>query len=143
MSAKIILMHKKDAPSNEKLIYVLVPFLLYSFYYSMLLMLGLILFIIPGFLVMIYFSQAPLVAALAPMKESYFKKSISLVKKNVVLVVWISFTSFFLEFTSLIFAPIADQKIRWTLTAIFSLPDSLLTIILTIVSVKIFYYLSE
>lgn len=143
VSAKIILMHKKNASVNDKMIYILVPFLLYSFYYSMFFFLGLILLIIPGLWVLIFLSQAPLIAALAPTPESFFKQSIKLVKKNVKLVAWVSISSVLLEFLTLAFSPIADQKIRWGLTAIFSLPDALFTIVLTIASVKIFYYLDE
>jgi len=143
VSAKIILMHKKDAAPNEKMIYVLVPFLLYSFYYSMFFFLGLLLFVIPGIWVLLFFSQAPLVAALAPSSENFFKRSVKLVKKNVKLVAWISISTVVLEFLSLAFSPIADQKVRFILTGIFSFPDAILNIILTIAGVKIFYYLNE
>lgn len=143
ITAKIIIMHKKNASNNEKMIYVLVPFLLYSFYYSMFFFLGLILLVIPGLWVLVFLSQAPLIAALAPAEENFFKQSMRLVKKNVKLVAWTSISSVFLEFLSLAFSPIADQKVRWGLTAIFSVPDALFSIVLTIASVKIFYYLNE
>jgi hypothetical protein len=143
ISAKIILMHKKNVMADDKVIYILVPFLLYSFYYSLLFFFGLIFLIIPGLWVLIYLSQAPLVAALAHDKPSFFKHSIFLVKKNVKLVAWISITSVLLEFFLLLLAPIADQKIRWALTAILSVPDAFLTIALTTASVRVFYYLEE
>jgi hypothetical protein len=143
ITAKIILMHKKDATSNEKMIYVLVPFLLYSFYYSLLFFIGLIFFIIPGLWVLIFLSQAPLLAALSSTEGSLFKASISLVKKNVKLVAWISVATVLLEFFALAFAPIANPQLRLILTAIFSVPDALLSVVLTIASVRIFYYLNE
>lgn len=143
ITAKIILMHKKNPAKDEKMIYVLIPFLLYSFYYSLFFFLGLVCLVLPGLWVLIFFSQAPLVAALAPTEENFFKRSIKLVKKNIKLVAWISITSVLLEFLTLAFSPIANQKIRFILTALFSFPDAILTIILTIASVKIFYYLNE
>lgn len=143
VTAKIILMHKKNPSSDEKLIYILVPFLLYSFYYSLFFFLGLVLLILPGLWVLIFLSQAPLIAALSPSSENFFKRSIILVKKNVKLVAWVSITSALLEFLSLAFSPIQDPATRWILTAIFSIPDAVLTIVLTIASVKVFYYLNE
>jgi hypothetical protein len=143
ITAKIILIHKKNPAKDEKMIYVLVPFLLYSFYYSVFFFLGLVCLVIPGIWVLIFFSQAPLLAALAPSQENFFKKSIKLVKKNIKLVAWVSISSVVLEFFSLAFSPIANQKMRFLLTGIFSFPDAFLTIILTIASVKIFYYLNE
>jgi hypothetical protein len=143
ITAKIILMHKKNPTHQEKMVYILVPFLLYSFYYSLLFFLGLIFFVVPGLWVLIFLSQAPLIAALGSTKGSLFKASVALVKKNIKLVAWISVTTVLLEFFSLAFAPIADQKLRFLLTAIFSVPDALLTLVLSIVSVKVFYYLSE
>ncbi len=143
ISAKIILMHKKNASPKDSMLSILVPFLLYSFYYSIFFFAGLIFLILPGLWVLIYFSQLPFIAALSSTKESYFKKSIKLVKKNTGLVAYISISTVVLEFFALIFTPIADAKLRFILTAIFSVPDALLSIVLTIVSVKIFYYLEE
>lgn len=143
ISAKVILMNKKNLLPNEKLIYILLPFLLYSFYFSMIFLLGLVLLIIPGILVLIYLSQAPLIAALAPVDENFFKRSITLVKKNVKLVAWVTLTSLFLEFATLLFEPIADQKVRWAISGLFSIPDAFFTLVLTVASVKVFYYLNE
>ena len=143
ITAKIISMHKKNNETSLPLIYILIPYLLYSFYFSLLFFLGLVIFILPGFWVLIYCSQAPLLAALSSTDKSLFKESIRLVKKNVKLVAYISFCSLFLEFAALIFEPIANQKIRWAMLGLFSFPDALLTLVLTIVSVKIFYYLQE
>jgi hypothetical protein len=143
ITAKVILMNKRNVTTKDKLIYILIPFLLYSFYYSLIFLLGIVLLFVPGFWALVFLSQAPLIAALSPNGEKIFMRSIALVKKNIKLVIWISVSSILLEFMSLALTPIASSQIRLILNALISVPDAFFTVAITTASVRIYYYLES
>lgn len=142
--SQIVLIQKRKHGGNGELKYFVPTFLLYNLYYSFLFFLGLIFVIFPGFYVLIFFSMVPFVAVLDDEENgSFFKKSRELVKKNIGLVAWASFINLFLELSALLFAPIQNPTLKSVLTFIFSIPDAFFTIIFTIATVKIFYYLKK
>ena len=97
---------------------------------------------IPGFYVLIYFSLVPFVAVLDDSNEgSVFKKSRELVKKNVGLVAFASILTLFLELLILVLNPIQNPTIKLVATFAYSLLDGVVTIAMTLATVKIYYYL--
>jgi hypothetical protein len=133
-----------EAATTHELKYFVSTFFLFNLYYSFLFFVGLLFLIIPGLLVLIYFFMVPFIAVLDDNLESgYFKRSIQLAKKNVGLVSIVSIFILILELSSLALTPIQNPLIKLVSSLVFSIPDSFLTVILTIVSVKVYYFLSE
>lgn len=142
--SQIVLIQKRKHGGVGELSYFVPTFLLYNLYYSFLFFLGLLFVIAPGIYVLIFFSMVPFVAVLDDEESgSFFKKSRELVRKNIGLVAWASFLNLLLELSSLVFAPIQDPTTKAVFTFLFSIPDTFLTIVLTIVTVKIYYYLKK
>jgi hypothetical protein len=133
-----------EASHNHELGYFVSTFFLFNLYYSFLFFIGLIFLVIPGLWVLIYFFLVPFIAVLDDSLDSgYFKKSIELVKKNVGLVSIVSIFILVLEFSSLLLSPIQNSSVKLISSLFFSIPDSFLTVVLTIVSVRVYYFLSE
>ena len=133
-----------EAATTHELKYFVSTFFLFNLYYSFLFFAGLLFLIIPGLWVLIYFFMVPFVAVLDDKLDSgYFKRSIQLAKQNVGLVSIVSILILVLEFSSLVLTPIQNPSIKLVTSLVFSIPDSFLTVILTIVSVKVYYFLSE
>jgi hypothetical protein len=135
---QIVMWQKKTKTSDDKLIYVLLTYLLYNLYYSFLFFLGFILLIVPGFYALIYFFMAPLIAILDDSNSGeYFKRSRVLVKKDVWLVALISFSTLLFEVLSYF------NEATGSFAPVLSTIDAYLSIVLTITSVEIYYYLKE
>jgi len=140
--SKVVLNQKRKNGSDDELKYFVPTFLLYNLYYSFLFLAGLLLLVVPGFYVLFYFSMAPLIAVLSDnVSGNYFLESIRLVKKNVPLVIWTSLFNLFLEFSVLATTPIQDPVLRMISKFLFSIPDAFFTIVITLVSVRVYYYL--
>lgn len=116
--------------------YLFVPFLLYTIYYSIIMLLGLFLLFIPG----IIFYYAPIIATFGSSKISPFKQSIRMVKKNWKMAIFLSVTSFSLELLPLSFKLIPNISIRIFIDGIFSVMDCALYLILTLMTVKMYYF---
>ena len=135
---------RPEAAQTHELKYFVSTFFLFNLYYSFLFFIGLLFLIIPGMWVLIYFFLVPFVAVLDDNLDSgYFKRSVQLAKKNVGLVSIVSIIILFLEFSSLLLSPIQNPMIKLISSLIFSIPDSFLTVVLTIVSARVYYFLSE
>ena len=142
--SKVILDLKKEQGGSGELKYFIPTFLLYNLYYSFIFFGGLLFLILPGLYFLVMFSMAPFVAVLDDEADGgYFKKSRELVKKNISLVVWTSLVTLILEFTALLFTPIHDPIIKMVAGFCFSLPDAFVTLVVTIATVKIYYYLKK
>jgi hypothetical protein len=142
--SQIVLIQKKIHGGVGELKYFVPTFLLYNLYYSFLFLLGLVFLILPGFYVLIFFSMAPFMAVLDDeCHESFFKRSKLLVKKNVSLVAWASIINLILEFSSLIISPIQNMNIKALANFCLSIPNAFVTIVMTIATVKIYYYLKR
>jgi hypothetical protein len=142
--SQIVLVQKKKHGGAGELGFFVPTFLLYNLYYSFVFFLGLILLIVPGFYGLIYFSMVPFIAVLDDdAQDGFFKKSRELVRKNVGLVAWASVINLFMECSALLFTPIKNPLIKSVANFAFSIPDSFLTIAMTIATVKIYYYLKN
>ncbi len=142
--SQVVLIQKRKRGGDGELKYFVPTFLLYNLYYSFLFFAGLLLLIIPGFYVLFYFSMTPLVAVLDDdATGSYFKKSKLLVQKNLPLIVWTSLLNLVVDLAALLMTPIQDPLIKIIFKLVFSIPDAFFTLIMTVVTVKVFYYLKD
>lgn len=142
--SQVVLIQKRKHGGVGELGFFVPTFLLYNLYYSFLFFVGLLLFIIPGFYVLIFFSMVPFVAVLDDEAQGqFFKKSRELVKKNISLVAWVSVINLSMDLSSLLFSPIEDPMIKAFSHFIFSIPDAFVTIVMTITTVKVYYYLKQ
>jgi hypothetical protein len=133
-----------ETVQSHELKYFVFTFFLFNLYYSFLFFIGLLFLVVPGILVLIYFFLVPFVAVLDDKIESgYFKKSFELVKKNVSLVSLVSILVLVLELVSLVLTPIQNPHVKFFFSLIFSLPEAFLTVVLTMVSVRVYYFLVE
>jgi hypothetical protein len=142
--SQVVLIQKKSHGGTGELKYFVPTFLLYNLYYSFLFFVGLLFLIVPGFYVLIFFSMVPFVAVLDDeCQGSFFKESKLLVKKNVGLVAWASVTTLLVEFSALLVSPIQDQTIKAVANFLVSVPDAFITLVMTVATVKIYYYLKR
>lgn len=115
--------------------YLFIPFLLYTIYYSIIMLLGFILIFIPGIL----FYYVPIIATMGTKGATPFKSSIKMVKKNWRMAAFLSISSFLLELLPLSFKLIPNLSIRIFVDGIFSIVDCGLYLVLTLMTVKMFY----
>lgn len=142
--SQIVLIQKKKHGGTGELSFFVPTFLLYNLYYSFLFFVGLLLLIVPGLYVLVFFSMVPFIAVLDDeVQGKFFKKSRELVKKNIGLVAWASFFNLLIEFSALLFSPIQDPTTKAICNFLFSIPDAFITMVLTIAMVKIYYYLKN
>lgn len=142
--SRIVLIQKIKRGGVGELIYFVPTFLLYNLYYSFLFFAGLLLLVIPAFYVLFYFSMVPLIAVLDDTSEgSIFKRSKALVQKNLPLIIWVSLVNLLIDLSSLVTLTIQEPLTKTIAKFILSIPDAFLTIVMTIVTVKVFYYLQE
>lgn len=140
--SQVVLIQKRKRGGDGELKYFVPTFLLYNLYYSFLFFVGLLLLIIPGFYVLFYFSMVPLVAVLDDEENgSYFKKSKLLVKKNLPLIVWTSILNLLVDIAALLMIPMQDPIVKIIGKLVFSIPDAFFTLVMTLVTVKVYYYL--
>lgn len=142
--SQVILLQKKMRGGSGELKFFVPTFLLYNLYYSFLFFMGLLLLVLPGFYVLIFYSMVPFVAVLDDESEgSYFSTSQFLVKKDIAVVAWASIINLLLEFAALLISPIENLSVKTFANFLFSIPDAFFTLVMTMTLVKIYYYLKE
>jgi hypothetical protein len=142
--SQVVLIQKKNNGGIGELKYFVPTFLLYNLYYSFLFFMGLLLLVIPGLYILIFFSMVPFVAVLNDEHEgSYFKESKRLVKKNIGLVAWACLINLLVELSGLLITPIANPIVKGVANLLFSIPDAFITIVMTMTMVKIYYLLKS
>ncbi|MDO9183754.1 MAG: hypothetical protein Q7U04_15170 [Bacteriovorax sp.] len=142
--SKVVLIQKQNHGGVGELKYFVPTFLLYNLYYSFLFFAGLLLFVIPGFYILIYYAMVPFVAVLDDENEgSFFSESKRLVKKNISLVAWASLINLIIEFSALLFSPIDNLVVKGIANFLFSIPDAFITLVMTVATVKVYYYLKK
>lgn len=92
----------------------------------------------------IYFALTPLVAAIEneDPTENFFIRSKALTKKNVLLIVILQAMYLIFYLPSLALVLLKDSPYIYGLTLAFSVMDAVATIMLTLVAVKIYFYLT-
>jgi hypothetical protein len=142
--SQVVLIQKKSHGGSGELKYFVPTFLLYNLYYSFMFFLGLLCLVVPGFYILIYFSMVPFIAVLDDeSKGQYFKESKLLVRKNLSLVAWLCLINLILEFSVLLLLPVENSTTKAVANLIFSIPDAFLTLVMTVTSVKIYYFLKR
>jgi Uncharacterised protein family (UPF0259) len=127
---------------KERLLYNAPTYLVYMLYSTLAVLAGIILLVIPGFLALIFLSLAPIAAVLSKDKETgYLKQSVNLTKKNATLVSFFVFSSLAVEVVSLLFDFIDSWQIRLVVGIIYSFVEAYSLLILTVISVRIYYHL--
>lgn len=128
---------KKDAKEGD-FWYLLVPYLLYSIYYSFVGIVGIIFLFIPGIL----FYYAPLIATFHS-KAPAFKTSYKLAKKNFLLAAFLSITTLLLEAVPMSFKFIQSVFLSSMATGFFSIIAAYVYMIIMIMTVKYYYEVVE
>lgn len=101
---------------------------------------GLILIVYLG----IYYSLTPTIAAIeSETSDGFFRKSKKLARKNVWLILLYQFLSVFIYLMSAMLMLVKEQKTVLFLSTAFSIIDAIFTIVLTLIAVKIYFYLNE
>jgi hypothetical protein len=143
---QIILIDKSirlKQPKNS-LLYAFPSYLIYSLYFTLAFLFGLPFLILPGIYIGIMLSLTPIASILVDdHRESFFKISFKLVKKDFLLVFFFLLFNILLEVLSVAFDFIPDWKIRLFTNLFFSFGYAFMLIVLTKTSVNIFYYLDE
>lgn len=144
---------------------VMASFLTYNVFYSMLMIFGLLIYLIPAFVliywyktnivffwpapllviffyIMIFYSLTPFVAVFEDDSEvNFFKRSSSLTKRNLLLVIVNHFFAWFPYLFYVVINEIDHKPARYSLIAAFSLPEAVLQLIMAITTAKIYFYL--
>lgn len=140
----IVLLEKRRHGGEGELKYFVPTFLLYNIYYSFLFFLGILLFVLPGLYVLFFFFLVPLVAVLDDDIEGhYFKRSKELARKNLPLIIWAALINLSINFFPLIGKMIEGTWLKYSINFLISVPEAYLTLLFTLTSVKIFYYLKR
>jgi hypothetical protein len=140
----VVLFQKEKHGGRGELKFFVPTFLLYNLYYSFFFFVGLLFLIIPGIYALFYFSMAPMIAVLDDScSGNYFLASKNLVKKNLGLVMWASLMNLLVEISAIAITPIQDPRAKVVAKFLFSLPDAFFTILMTVLMVKVYYYLMK
>lgn len=124
---------KKDKKEGD-FVYLFVPFLLYSIYYSIIALLGLPLFFIPGIL----FYYLPLIASFTD-KVSPFKASIYMARKNFKLSAFLALGALGLELLPFLIKLIPDETISYVVNMLMSFFDTLFYMLLMMMTIQYYY----
>jgi hypothetical protein len=140
---EVILIEKSKLMQREKekLLFAAPTYLIYTLYYSILFVLGLLCFLIPGIIIAVMLAMVPLASVLLEDNDiNYFKLSYQMAKKDLLLMIIFVFSSLLIELVSTGLAFIPDWRIQLGAKLSYSFLDGLLMIILTMASVKVFYH---
>ncbi|MBC7430159.1 MAG: hypothetical protein H7336_16215 [Bacteriovorax sp.] len=141
---QVILIEKSriKGSDKEKLLYAAPTYLIYTIYYSILMLIGLACFIVPGIILGVALAMVPLAAVLIDNDSiNYFKVSWKMAKKDSVLIVFFVLSSIVTELVGLGLDFIPDWRVKLGVNVVYSFIDALVMIVITKVSVKIFYHL--
>jgi hypothetical protein len=165
--SQVVLIQKRKKGGTGELKYFVPTFLLYNLYYSFLFLTSLLLLVFPGYYIifshfhapaiasilliplflpglffLFYFSMVPFIAVLDDeISGKFFKKSISLVKKKLPLVACTSLAYLAVELAAILITVIQDPMAKIIFKLILSIPDAFFTLVITVITVKVYYYL--
>lgn len=142
-------------------------FLLYNLYYFLLFVVSFLVYLIPagivsemtnsslGFLamafllipliyIMIFYSLTPFVAVFEDAPEkSLFSISKTISKKNIALVMLNHASSLLIPLIFSLLFMVKSPMLKLSLAAAFSIPESILSIVMTLTTAKVYFYLSD
>jgi len=127
---------------EEKLLFTAPAFLIYSLYFTICVLLGLVLFILPGVLALVFLTLAPFVAVLLN-EESPMKASIRLTKKNPLLVAGMAIILLAIELFPALFNFLPRWEVKFFLELLFIFPMALLSLIFIQTMVRVTLFLEK
>lgn len=142
----VILIEKAKVKQTEKeeLVYAAPTYLIYTLYSSLIIIAGLLCFVVPGIIAAILVGMVPLASVLIDNDSvNYFKISYRMARKDSLLVICFGLTTLLVELPSIGFDLVADWRFKLGAGVLYSFFDAALLLILTMTSVRVFYYLKE
>ena len=144
VNVNVVLIEKAKFKMVEKdqLFYAAPTYLIYTLYSSLFILAGLFCFIIPGIIAAIFVAMVPLSSILIDNDSvNYFKLSYRMARKDTLMIICLGIATLFIELPSFVFDFIPDWRLRLGVSLAYSFIDAATLTILTITSVRIFYYL--
>ncbi len=144
VTVNVVLIEKAKYKMSEKdqLFYAAPTYLIYTLYSSLFILAGLFCFIIPGFIAAIFVAMVPLASILIDNDSvNYFKLSYRMARKDTLIIICFGLTTLLVESPSFLFDFIPDWRIKLGVNLAYSFIDAAVLTILTITSVRVFYYL--
>ena len=144
VTVNVILIEKAKYKMTEKdqLFYAAPTYLIYTLYSSLFILAGLFCFIVPGIIAAIFVGMVPLASILIDNDSvNYFKLSYRMARKDTLIIICFGLFTLLVESPSFIFDFIPDWRVRFGLNIAYSFIDAAALTILTITSVRLFYYL--
>lgn len=133
---------KYKMQGKDQLLYAAPTYLIYTLYSSLIILAGLFCFIVPGIIAAILVGMVPLTSILIDNDSiNYFKLSYRMARKDLVMIICFGVLSLLIELPSFAFDLIPDWKIKLVGSVLYSFVDAAILTILTITSVRVFYYL--
>ncbi len=133
-SAYLLKILKKDSIPGD-FIYILIPYVLYSIYYTIISLIGLLILYIPG----IVFFYAPIVAVFHK-GTSIFKTAFELFKKEKIAVTFLSLSALILEILPSSFDYfLGNSFFKLIVGSIYHLVNAYLMIVFSIIAVSLYY----
>lgn len=133
----------KDRP-KEGLLYTIPTYLIYTLYCMIIISIGLFLYIIPGLLAYMVLLMVPLASVLIDNDSiNYFSVSFKMLKKEPVIIFCLSAATIFSELIFFAFDLIPDWRVAMGVEISYGVVDAFIITILTITSVKCFYYIKK
>jgi len=127
---------------KEQLVYAAPTYLIYTLYSSLIILAGLFCYIVPGIIAAIFVGMVPLASILIDNDSvNYFKLSFRMARKAPVMIICFGLTSLFIELPSFAFDLIPDWRIKLGASVLYCFVDAAVLTILTITSVRLFYYI--
>jgi hypothetical protein len=135
---------KFKGSDKEQLLYATPTYLIYTLYTSLIMLAGFFCFIIPGIILGICFAMVPLASVLIDNDDvNYFKLSYRMARIEPWPIICFGVLTILIELPSFAFDLIPNWQIKLLLNILYSFIDSVLMIVLTLTSVKVFYYLKK
>jgi hypothetical protein len=133
---------KEKKMVKEELMYAAPTYLIYTLYSTLLIVAGLFCFIIPGLIVAVLVGMVPLASVLIDNDSvNYFKMSYRMARKDLLLVISYGMTTLLLELPSFVLDLIPDWRVKFGVNIAYSFFDSVVMVVLAIISVRVFYHL--
>jgi hypothetical protein len=135
---------KFKGSTKEELLYATPTYLIYTLYTSLIMLAGFLCLIVPGIVLGVFFGMVPLASILIDNDDvNYFKLSYRMARADPWPIICFGLASLLIELPTFAFDLIPDWHLKLLFNIIFSFLDSALMIIVTLASVRVFYYLKQ
>jgi hypothetical protein len=129
---------------KEELLYAAPTYLVYTLYSTLLILIGLFCFIIPGIILGVLLFLAPIASVLSEEEGvGYLTKSYKMAMKDKWLVTTLGAVTLLIEVPTFLFDWIPNWHIQLGVNLLYSFVDAAVLSIVTLTSVKVFYHLNK